>query len=355
MNILNENSVKAGIDFNFLLDAVINDISYDDIFYKEKNARSNLLDYPWARMLDRKIKLYIRNLNNKGVDIHQNEEDIESFNGYKSISVNRNISKGKNKFKICLSPSDKNIYLIILEMIKKSTESKSSLYLSYTREDVLEKVNLYVKDEKDLNDKLKMLSDINDDSPFLFKDSDKNPMIVSSTSLDGVCVEAIDSVKRHNYRKFLSYNTMFNSALMEMKTLLYFYLGKTFDEDVFQSYDRNSVLNMFKGICVDVLSRYGLLIYFDDDKLERSCSNSFPGDGKCLNHKFYLNNEENVLEYGVRISGDTFRFYDIPFEDRHKYDIFNNLDSYDRYNCDISSYESRHFKKEKRKIRTIRK
>ena len=341
---------RLNIDFDYLLDASINGISYDN---SSDSPRGNLLDYPWAKALDKKINLFVRTLKSKGVNIYQNENNETLCNECKSIAINRKISKGKNKYKISLSPDDKNLYLLIAEIIKRSVKNNDSLYLRYTRENVFEKMSLFVKDDKDLSDKLSMLSDINKEVPFLFNNANHNPMLVSSSFLDGVYIIPEKPVKRQNNKYFISYDTLMSSILNEMKSLLYFRLGKTFDEDIFESYDRQTVLDMFKPICVDVLSRYGMLIYTDKNNVKRVSSASYPGEGEPLNHRFYLNNSSGMLEYGTRVNHDVFRFYDIPFSDREKPDIFNNIGNYYRCNYNIMDYENKVSIKEKRRIRAL--
>lgn len=341
---------RQNIDFDYLLDASINGISYDN---STNSTRGNLLDYPWAKALDRKINLFIRALKSKGVNIYQSENNEALCNEFKSIAIDRKISKGKNKYKISLSPDDKNLYLLIAEIIKRSVKNNDSLYLRYTRENVFEKMSLFVKDDEDLNDKLGRLDDINKELPFLFNNANHNSMLVSHSFLDGVYIVPEKPVKRQNNKDFISYDTLMSSALNEMKSLLYFRLGKTFDEDIFKSYDRQTVLDVFKPICVDVLSRYGMLIYTDKDNVKRVSSSSYPGEGKALNHKFYLNNSKEMLEYGTRVSHDVFRFYDIPFSDRENPDIFNDVGKYYRCNYNIMDYENKVSVKEKRRIRAL--
>ena len=63
---------RLNIDFDYLLDASINGISYDN---SSDSPRGNLLDYPWAKALDKKINLFVRTLKSKGVNIYQNENN----------------------------------------------------------------------------------------------------------------------------------------------------------------------------------------------------------------------------------------------------------------------------------------
>lgn len=301
------------IDYESLLDAVIYNFSYDELV-ESKIKRPNLLDIPEYNDKDKRISDILNKLISRGEEVKVWEQD-ERKDTFKHIAINREFHPigGQNKFRLYLSPEDNDLYYIIFELIKRTTEQGRDIYLKYSRENRIDKILMYLKNKTDVDEKIKLLEEIKKDYPTLFQNMEKSIGWISKTSFEGVYITTEKLVKRCNGTDYDSYTILFSSMINEMRMLLLYNLGDiNMPQEQLEKYDRKMLYNIFGKICIKVLGKYGVLLYNEGEKLNVFTNEKFPGVEMPLNEDISVDIRNNFLEIGIRINGNIFRYYQIP-------------------------------------------
>ena len=320
------------IDYNLLLDAIINDYGYDD-FIRSKNDRANLLMIPKYKDMDDKITKILQKLINHNKLIRTWEQDKT----FKHIAINREFEPGNNKFRLYLSPNDDNIYYLIFELIKRCTENNMDIYFKYDITNRVDKIVIYLKNKNDLDSKIKLFESIKSDYPTLFENMDRSIACISKTKVEGVYMAPEKIIKRKNGTDFKSYTQVFVSAISDMKYLLLYKLGNVnIDGETLKKYDRGELLELLKPIASLILGKYGILMYEKNNNLKVYYNEKFPGVGQPLNEDISVDSRNNCLEYGIRLNGNIFRYFILPAKDHNKQ--IEDLSKYTFYDMDIQEH-----------------
>lgn len=288
--------IKESIDFEKIYN-YIQDNS-QEIFNDEtpKLQRENLLNYPNYKNIDKSIAKYLKILQRKKEKIYTKESNPKEENTYKHIAINKKFHD-KN-IQLHISPDDKNMYLIINELIQNAITNEKTLYFKYTRENIKDKIIIYLKNEEDYNEKINMLKEIKTKHPYAFNNLDKKATWFNETEIEGIYLELDKPVLKQNGNEFINNDTIIKTALEEIKTLFYYQSTKQIN------------IEIFKQICLETLERYGLLL--TNNKYNKTKELQFPGYKKPLNHIFTLTNNNTILEYGKRLNPNIFTFNKIP-------------------------------------------
>lgn len=347
-------TIKENIDFEALLNLVIfND--EEKILNSNANFtnRKNLLEYQNYKNIDKQIDKYLKLMQRSKKTIFTKENSSQE-NDYKSIAINKK-PHGKD-LQLHISPNDKNLYIIINELIRQGLINKKGIYFKYTRENVKDKIIIFLENKEDYKDKINILKQIKNKYPFAFENLDKSLIWFNETEIPGVFININKPVKKQNGSAFISNETIVKTALEEVKTLLYFALKETNlkENTPLKDYNKQYLLLLFKNICLEVFKRYGLL--FSNIEYNFTKSLEYPGINQPLNHNFTFNEEENTLEYGERKCSNVFKFYQIPLKHKSNINIYDNLKSYNSFDLDIDTYNKRIKKcnNNKNKIRNLK-
>lgn len=305
------------LDYKSLLDAVIYDYDYEELV-KLNSQAPNLLEIPEFYKKDIKITEILNKLISLGKKIKVWEQN-ETGNTFKHIAINRDFhpDDGQNKFRLYISPENGSLYYIVYELIKRTVTQGGDIYLKYSREDRVDKILIYLKNKSDLFDKIRLLKDIKESYPILFQNMQKSIGWISESPFDGAYIAPENLVKRCNGAEFDSYTLLFSTMLKEMKMLLLYSLGDVnMPIEQLENYDRDTINNIFKKICIKVLGKYGVLLYQEGDNLRVFTSDEFPGVGMPLNEEISIDSKNNCLEIGRRKNGSIFRYYQVPISER---------------------------------------
>ncbi len=330
---------KENIDFETLLNLItLND--EEKILNSNANTtnRKNLLEYQNYKNLDKHIDKYLKLMQRNKKAIFTKENNSQE-NDYKAIAINKK-PHGKDLL-LHISPDDKNLYLIVNELIQQGLTNEKGLYFKYTRENVKDKIVIFLEDKEDYEDKINILNQIKNKYPFAFENLDKSLTWFNETEIPGVFADINKPIKKQNGNAFVSNETITKTALEEAKTLLYFTFGETDlkENTPLKDYNKQYLLLLFKKICLEVFERYGLL--FSNKKYNTTKSLEFPGINQSLNHSLTFNEKENTLEYGKRKCHNIFKFYQIPLKYNSITNIYDNLKDYNSFDLDIDTYNRR--------------
>lgn len=308
------------INYDEILDAIINDDSYyEDVYAKTGVVRNNLLDYPIYQELDNVISSILYQVNEKYKSATTEEEknrfyctcweqDEESEKyTFRHISLLRNFEDENttNKIRIYLSPTDENLYPLIQEIIKYSLVNKVPIYFKYSRENRLDKLLFYVDTKENYSKIIEMLKEIKNQIPNLFSNMGNCIYWMGKTDIDGVYYAPELNAINFNGQKFKSYGMMMSKIFSDISQLLYFSISE-FDDPSNKpllKYDRNILLSLVKKYLDYYLTKYKI---FDDDSLENDKIITF--DDYIL-----LDRNEKKLIVGQRLNDDyIYEFCEVP-------------------------------------------
>ena len=275
---------KALLEINYetIFNAVINDNEDKKIEETKDDSQHNLLDDEEYKLLDNTIlKIYNRLIehNIKG-DLF--EEDKETRRTYRHIAINRDFNQ-RNKIAIFMSPKNNYIYYIISELMKRSYKENKSIYFKYTRENKIEKIIIYAVNTNDAYEKLEMIDKIKQEYPVLFTDMKRSKGWISRTNIEGVYIEPDKLIKKNDGTEYENYEELFRDVLNEMKSKLLLKLkdiNVTIEE--LRENKIDEINDLFMPICIDIIGKYGILLYEDNEKLKVFVNEKFPGVEKPL-------------------------------------------------------------------------
>ena len=239
---------KENIDFETLLNLItLND--EEKILNSNANTtnRKNLLEYQNYKNIDKHIDKYLKLMQRNKKTIFTKENNDQE-NDYKAIAINKK-PHGKDLL-LHISPDDKNLYLIVNELIQQGLTNEKGLYFKYTRENVKDKIIIFLEDKEDYEDKINILNQIKNKYPFAFENLDKSLTWFNETEIPGVFADINKPVKKQNGSAFVSNETITKTALEEAKTLLYFTRGETDlkENTPLKDYNKQYLLLLFKKI-----------------------------------------------------------------------------------------------------------
>ena len=315
------------VDFNELLDCIINNEDYDTVYENTGIDRKNLLSYDEYRKKDEFIKEQLFKIsNNTLVDTYEQSKSNDSF-FHVAINRTRNLP---NKFRIYLSPTDENLYYIIKELLKRSFKENKKIFLKYARQNRLDKIVIYVLNSKDMMEKLELINSIKKDYPSLFSNMKHPSFWIGTSNIDGVYIAPEAHIQRIWGGVFPSFGVLMNHILGQIEEYLYFALKELGNKGDYplKKYDRNYLLNMFIPICKRVMAMYSAFLYIENNEIKNFYSNEFLGYQMPVNENVKFNRDSKKLEVLKRYD-DKFILYEVPVGMPVLNDYENS--DYDRY------------------------
>ena len=297
------------IDFNDLLDCVINNDDYDSIYERTGIKRKNLLEYEYYKKYDNFIKDQLKLISSSTPVL--TDEQSKTNDSFFHVAINRNF--GNNKFRIYLSPSDENLYPLINEILKRSYKTDREIYLKYNRDNRLDKIIVYLQDINDLLDKLQLIEEIKKDYPQYFVNMKKSSFWISPSKIDGVYISPEAHIQRIDGGAFPSFGILVNVLINQMKEYLYFCLNELDDEKTvpLKKYSKSYLMTLFKPICQRMIAMYGAFIYQEGNDINMFYSDEFQGLAMPVNERVKFNRDTKKLEVLKRYD-NSFVVYEVP-------------------------------------------
>ena len=323
------------IDFEDILNCVINNEDYESIYDKTGIKRENLLKYEKYKKYDEHIKKQLALINNTNIVV--TSEQCKTNDNFFHVAINRRFSDPHNKFRIYMSPTDENLYLLVNELLKRSYRENKKIYLKYGRQNRLDKIVMYLQSKDDLLDKLDLIEKIKKEHPNYFVNMGKSSFWISPSKIDGVYISPEAHIKKIIDGNFPSFGILMNSVIGQIKEYLYFALGELGEEKdmPLKKYNKDYLMSLFKPICQRMLAMYGAFIYLDKNELKMFYSDEFPGIYMPINEYVKFNRDTKKLEVLKRYDNE-FVLYEVPLGSP----IYNNYEDSDYVFYDIkNAYE----------------
>lgn len=239
---------NESIDYNKLY--VLNDMVKD--YFAGKIDNSGFLES------EKKLLASIDKVNNAGGMISTVNQDDD----FEHIFVNKN-SESPIKARLYLSPSRSNLLPLVVEIINRSLKEKQRTHIKYSRYPFrLDQLIFYLSGSNDINEKIKLLSAIENDNPNLFQDMSQAPNWIYKTGVTGVYL-APEAVLKDNLCRKTSYGGLFTNALKETKYILEYLYGVK-ENDKLSRFQKDILFtHRFKVVFEELLIRYGIFLARD--------------------------------------------------------------------------------------------
>ncbi len=282
------------IDYEALLDIVINNLDYDDL--QTVQGEGELTTIPGAKDMEERLLAKIERLKQQGVDI----TTYDQYGAFNHISINRDfhVPNQPNQLRLYLSPKQEHLVNIAVELIRRSVEEGRSTYFKYSRKPTIDKIVFYITSEEDLKDKLELIEECRRSYPQIFEGMKRCPYWINETPIEGVYVAPENIIVRFTGDPFFSYGLLMETALEEIKTLLYYELREQRNPNTkpLLGYNRNYLMQLFIPLCRRTFGKYGCLIYYQDGDIHLHKNKHFPGVGEELTEEFKITSDRSTLE-----------------------------------------------------------
>lgn len=297
--------------YDKLLDAILkNEIDYNDIVVDRTKPNNDLLDDPKFKAKHDSLYSILYNLH-ENPDRNYEMMHYEQSDFFQHYGINFNDDKYIHKIRIYMMPENEYIINIVYELLKRSFKKKEDILLKYClKENREDKIVMYLKNQKDYEDKIKTINEIKNDNPEYFKNMGRRMDWLSKSCIDGVYITPEKAIKNSEGYAYASYGLLFQDMLDNLSSLMKYRLC-TEDLKKWQN-KKSDLMKIFKPYCDMILTKYNALLQDTNGKLSFKKANNittkYPEE--CVDFTYKYRN--GCLEYGERLHDNIFRIYIIP-------------------------------------------
>jgi len=214
---------------------------------------------------DIKLRTSMREAKEKGAYISYRNQDSSKDNpdeksDFCHVSVNMPLSSNDIKVRLYLSPTQKNLHQMVVELVNWALSKGKNIKFKYAlTSNRVDQLVIYLKDQDDINEKLEILKNLSNRRPELFEKSQRCASWVFGTDVDSVYLAPEPQLTDYLGRQ-TSYSAALIKALSNTKAILEYNFNVEKDQDLSQYVNTSSFKTIFKADFEEMLKRQGIFM-----------------------------------------------------------------------------------------------
>lgn len=215
---------------------------------------------PNFNLNDNKLIQSINSAKQQGADIHQKNQDEDS-SSFSHVAVNQRLDNTNTTTRLYLAPKQKNVHLLAIEFINWALHQGKKIKFKYARaHDRIDQMVIYLDSNAELQEKIEMLSYLEQTKPELFESMGKGKSWIFESGVNGVYL-APEPLYKDRMGRESSYTYAFYVALSSTKDIMEYNFGLGEGQDITQVINHPDFYNNFQKVFDEMLMRNGAFMW----------------------------------------------------------------------------------------------